>query len=516
MNYLNPALRQFSIYSAAKLPWQSDLIDDLVDRSVMASSPAPPLASPPPEGDQAQASSESQETASVPSWSRELARSYATRPSRASSMVTTRTRMSAMTVQEDARSIELNLGGQYFHINRDGSRITSLTAQDALPAYTANLTQTQSSSDDAPPETLQPGSGLVTGTNFLRVARANVQSVRPPSRQDMALPPLPTEQERLSEGNLTADDSTPTRHPSYKTGEEVISVSKLTSQRRTVSQSDVPAPRGSSSNEVTGSPPLRRRNGIRLPSLVTSLLGDDATLSPHANSGSPRSRHSRSAGPVLPSEQNGLDVPQSPSYYGRHATGRFPTANNPITEDSETDAELTPVFTPPGAHSPLAMDSENDVSSHYTRVIKFLDRDYRRKLHERDKENEETRTRLHDQDTVYRQQLRAQDFQIDDLKKRLAHQEETFESKLEKARNEVEDTWEQRWKDRDRHLMERMRRMELDAQKSIEEAVKLTEQRWRARYAELQTRVSLLEAEEPSQEDDENQGYHPSIAISHE
>ena len=513
MDYLNPALRQFSIYSAAKLPWQSDMIDSIVDRSVMTSSQDSPLASPPPEGEQTQASG-TQESASVPSWRRELARSYATRPSRASSMVTTRTRMSAMTVQEDARSIELNLGGQYFHINRDGSRITSLTAQDALPAYSAN--PTHSSADAAPTETPQPDSGLATGTNFLRVARANVQSVGPPSRQDMALPPLPSEQERLPEGSLTTDDSTPTRHPSYKTGKEVISISKLSSQRRTVSQSDVPAARDSSSREVTGSPPLRRRNDIRLPSLVTSLLGDDATLSPKTNSGSPRSRHSTSAGPVLASEQPGLDVPQSPAYYGKHATGRFPAASDPIAEDAEKDAGLTPVITPPGAYSPLPMESENDVSSHYTRVIKFLDRDYRRKLHERDKENEETRTRLHDQDTVYRQQLRAQDFQIDDLKKRLAHQEETFDSKLEKARNEVEDTWEQRWKDRDRHLMERMRRMELDTQKSIEAAVKLTEQNWRTRCTELQTRVSLSEAGEPSQEDDENQGYHPSSAISHE
>jgi hypothetical protein len=113
------------------------------------------------------------------------------------------------------------------------------------------------------------------------------------------------------------------------------------------------------------------------------------------------------------------------------------------------------------------MDTENDISLHYARMMRKLDYDHRKALHLKDKELAELRERLHEKDTVLRQQLRMKDFVIDDLKTRLTNLQEEGEERLERARNQVEDLWETRWKDRDFHLRERMRRMEDDFQKIV-------------------------------------------------
>jgi hypothetical protein len=65
-----------------------------------------------------------------------------------------------------------------------------------------------------------------------------------------------------------------------------------------------------------------------------------------------------------------------------------------------------------GAESPPPMDTENDISIHYTRLIRSIDRDHRRALHERDQELAAMRERLNEVDQVYRQELRARDFTI--------------------------------------------------------------------------------------------------------
>lgn len=173
-----------------------------------------------------------------------------------------------------------------------------------------------------------------------------------------------------------------------------------------------------------------------------------------------------------PKEQS--EEPHSPDYIGRQADGLFPPRTAPQVrprsdsgysgkEDGskEEDSNTTP-----------SMDTENDVSLHYARMIRFVDKQHRRALHARDKEMEQLRVRISEIDTVYRQQLKARDFIIEDLKKRLGHMEDSMEVKLERARNEVEDLWERRWKDRDFHLRERMSRIEsqagLDLQKSRE------------------------------------------------
>lgn len=117
--------------------------------------------------------------------------------------------------------------------------------------------------------------------------------------------------------------------------------------------------------------------------------------------------------------------------------------------------------------NPPAMDSPNDISIHYTRLIRSLDLSHRRALHERDTELSNMRERLNNIDLAYRKELKLRDTVIDKLAERVnalesaAEQEsERVEVAIEKARNEVEDIWERRWKEKGKHLIEEFERRE--------------------------------------------------------
>jgi hypothetical protein len=209
-----------------------------------------------------------------------------------------------------------------------------------------------------------------------------------------------------------------------------------------------------------------------------------------------------------------IDSSRLPSTNKASSKTFFPGANDP----GETTGQLSlrdwytgenakpfrdtdgPSETPTVVRPPEDMDSENNVSNHYTRMIRFMDRDYRRALHARDKEMAELRERLNEKDIVYRQELRARDFLIEDLKKRLEHLEETTETEIERARNQVEDLWESRWKDRDFHLRERMQRMESEMQKTVETTIAEREAFWSAKYEELRRRLEVSEGSLGSEE----------------
>ncbi|KMU76493.1 hypothetical protein CISG_01226 [Coccidioides immitis RMSCC 3703] len=139
--------------------------------------------------------------------------------------------------------------------------------------------------------------------------------------------------------------------------------------------------------------------------------------------------------------------------------------------------------------TPPSMDSENDISIHYSRLIRNIDRDNRKALNLRDKELATMRVRLNELDQVYRKELKSRDFTIDDLRKRLQHLEEQMQSRIEKSQNEVEEQWESRWKLRDRHYMERMRRMELDFQKQLEQAVSDRDSEWAAELKRMNDKL---------------------------
>lgn len=458
----------------------------------------PPLTSPPP-------SSSYQDTTlvqSVPPWVREMNNSRATRHSRASSIVSTRTKFSTTTCQEDARSIDINVGGQYFRISRDGSRVTA----DAPPPYTGpgetvrfreGETSEVSSFDSrhgsdaqgSDGEDSEAEDGAVTPRSSFAVLDADAgvrANILDPTEFNM---PSPVGQEQLTHrsssatlvGSQRTDDFGNGRRSSYEAGVDIISGPRPNDRRtRTASQGAAPT---LTRDGMPRASPLRRANGIRLPSLITSTdssaTGDRPRRSQQGSTPPPaRPLQVRSAGAIL-SNMPGNREPKSPDYIGRNARGVFPFPIRAATTQN-TSISLDPNSSLPETRSledhevseenptPLAMDDENDISLHYARMMRKLDYGHRKALHLRDKELAELREKLHEKDTVLRQQLRAKDFIIDDLKQRLGNLEENVETMLEKARHQVEDLWESRWKDRDFHLRERMRRIEEEAHKTIE------------------------------------------------
>lgn len=439
----------------------------------------------------------------VPHWLRELNRSRAMRHSRASSIVSTRTKFSTTTLQEDARSIDINVAGQYFRISRDGSRITvddpppytgpgvtaSFGSGQMTPIGRSALNEDTHGDDDELPGTedgaTTPRSTFAT-INTETLFRANILD---PSELEMPSPVGPDQLSRRSSFGTLED---PVRHGALNVSDQ--SPHSLEDQdndagspqgrweRIPISRATMPPLRAPTVHSLPATPNRR----MRLPALVTS--NSTGTLSNNSfrplfptPEDIPPVPQIQSAGPVLsrlPDERE----PRSPDYIGHNASGIFPPtirsttvqvggllnrplengANNglrPGSLDFERSSDI---------HSPLSMDTENDISMHYARMMRKLDYAHRKVVHLKDKELAEMRVRLHEKDTVLRQQLRAKDFMIDDLKKRLSNLEENVEGMLEKARNQVEDLWESRWKDRDFHLRERMRRIEEEAQNAME------------------------------------------------
>ena len=449
------------------------------------------------------------------------------RTSRASSVRSTRTGVSIATIQDDARSIDLQFGGQSFRITRDGSRILT-DDPDYLPPYSTALPHVEEEDiddDDSSTWTAYPGESTTesetegpplatsrTWTNVFTPTSSQGSDVAPERQRSRSDAPQRSLQSADGAGQRTlrktmsfASLKDIYRNPSFTAGPDRITVDK----RRTVSEGDVMTMNASSTANI----PLKRRNRIRLPRLLiesrdppnpnsgSSSLAVENNISPSS------SRETQSAGPTfsssVPQRQSdeGGQIPSSPTFIGRDAPGIFPPPKIVISrrESSATEepGHLTPTATGYSLASPAqieenfaesrtppAMDSENDISIHYTRMIRSIDRDYRKALHERDTELADLRVRLNEKDTVYRQELRARDFLIDDMKSRLAHLEEEVSRKVEKARNEVEDLWETRWKDRDHHLVERMRRIETDGQKQVERAVAERDKEWAAEWTE--------------------------------
>ena len=494
----------------------------------------------------------------MPKWAQDESISLHSRTSRASSTVSTSNITSARTSQEEtrsARSVDIVLGNRSFHISRDGSRVTS--QEDDLPPYTPpareRMTETsypvdsdessQSSpttptgqvstpvsvalahdwegyreSQRAPPamETRTTSStsprGINPGLSTSFSQRAVMVTLNPSGPIPKAPTPVTIHDQEGSEKSQTV-----WRSPSFDPGPETLSVA---SKRRAISHGDIQK----SSPALLGSP-LRRRNGIRLPKIITGFTGGrlSTTSLPEnvqLSSISPSDIHYRhSAGPSFESSNGSSNLPQSPTFIGHDATGRFPSSIIPKSKRKSAPVLRSGIVmvqpgTDTGSASPQGpirdeehyldtncpppMDTENDISFHYIRLIRTIDRDHRRVLHQRDKELSGMRERLNEVDQVYRQQLRERDFTIDDLRQRLAADEERIEKRVERARHEVEDYWETLWKDRDRHMVERMRRIELESQRCVERAISERDEEWAAEWAkrneQLLQRLKTAEA----------------------
>lgn len=435
-----------------------------------------------------------QSSSAVPSYMRELAAARLTRHSRASSMISTATKLSTTTFGEDARSIDLVVGGQYFRIARDGSRITDAApppyglSPDLQGASTltpplredspsiSEISETSSvssralrnaryiiTSDDESEGELDEG-GTVTPRQHSPVR--DLESGLRANILESARLDTPSHVESNNTGPWTPvairNGDLPTRNASYEEGSEELSMAPEARRlRRTESQLGL---RAAGAPQMTSH--LRGRSGELL-TLDTQLprFGSAAESQQHK----PSSGKSRSAGPVLYGPHN-QDEPRSPDFIGRRAHGVFPRPGpvqrslTTVPPGSDKDLAESPHHSP----RPLPMDNENDISLHYAGIMRRLDQDHRKELLFREREVAHLRQRLVEMDTVYRQELRARDFIIDDLRARLQHTEEQTETRIEKARNSIEDVWEARWKAQSFHLWERMRRIEEESQATID------------------------------------------------
>ncbi|KAK5070632.1 hypothetical protein LTR64_000306 [Lithohypha guttulata] len=333
-------------------------------------------------------------------WQRELAASRVGRHSRASSIISTRTRLTVQS--DDARSVEIEAGGQTFRISRDGSSVSNTTAP---PPY--------------------PG------------------------------PPLPELVEESDEDELTEQI-----RPSLdtvrggETGDEVIAES---------AENDLPLKTHQSTNDHRGdtSPSsCRKPSGFeslhRLKSMISgrwygSELSDSTLLTTSTNDLMQTTRtNSASSSRDNDSleDQDGLVLP---------------------ILDAERRMQEASLSTAPSL-SGVEDEPAAEIGRYYHNLIRDMDREHRKKLHERDVELAQFRELLNNQDVVYRQQLRERDHTIESLKsqvssanthmeglwKKYLEVEEEVEARLEKARNEVEDVWEKRWKEYEALLRRKM------------------------------------------------------------
>ena len=436
---------------------------------------------------------------SIPPWVRELNKSRVTRHSRASSIVSTQTKFTTTTLQEDARSIDINVGGQYFRISRDGSSVTA----DAPPPYTgpggairlrgdqasdaATIDRRSDLDEDEETNVEEPEDGSVTPRSISVTLDTNHgirANILDPTEFEM---PSPIGDNRLNRRSSTATlvqrteehdpDAVSGTRSSFEPGRDILSTpSRFFPGTRAASQDvtstlQYPMPHSSL---------LRRTNGVRLPRLMTSSDIPRATHRPQCfqDFSSPgRPIQVRSADAVLGDVRTDCE-PRSPDYIGRNARGAFPLPIRACTTQMMTSRNRDLIVsqasrseegeTHEANNTPPAMNDENDISLHYARMMRTLDAAHRQALHIKDRQISELRENLNEKDIVLRQQLRAKDFIIDDLKKRLSNLEENMEARLERAVYVVEDLWESRWKDRDFHLRERMRRIEEDAQRTID------------------------------------------------
>ncbi len=146
--------------------------------------------------------------------------------------------------------------------------------------------------------------------------------------------------------------------------------------------------------------------------------------------------------------------------------------------------------------SPLTADTDNALFAHYQQIVSTVDQNYQQQL-------AEMRQRINDIDQAYRKELRARDREVEKAREKVATREDQMSEEqqvaVDKARNQVEDIWETRWKDIIRLQAEEMRRLELEGQKALERAVAERDEEWMAalstRHAHLAEDLIYIRAE---------------------
>lgn len=366
-------------------------------------------------------------------WRRGLLPATSTRQSRASSIISTRTRFSTTTLDE-VRSIDINAGGHTFRISRDGSKITDTSAP---PPYSGLF------DDDG--EVIEYSVADIEDEQFheREPRQSNDVHVEPRKRVRIVMPG----EEDAEPPHTEPRDSS--------------------SKDRVLTKADL--------YQIMLELPLQLKRilGIRVPGHVQRSQSAEELSYSHTTSMGLTEGSSAEAGYTndLDGESRPHIIEMSSSYglaglqpRSRHDSIPQPAVDYPdgsADQRSSTDTlRVSQQGGDPSEDVHMTVGDLNELSLLYNGVIRDLDREHRRRLHERDKEMERLRSMLNEKDIVYRQQLRGKDFIIEDLKNKLTLQEDSMEKRLEMARNEVEDIWEKRWKNQESHLMERLKRTE--------------------------------------------------------
>ena len=164
---------------------------------------------------------------------------------------------------------------------------------------------------------------------------------------------------------------------------------------------------------------------------------------------------SRSDTPVLPAAQ-------------QDSTAQEP--NSTTTEDSE--------------QSPI-VSTENSLSMHYSRIVRTIDQNHSNQMRRlKEVHQEELGATRNAIDETYRKELKAKSREVEKMREEIAsliaiyeadvarvqreaieqatEQAESHRVAMEKACNQIEDTWERRWSDRGRLVAEEARKADAD------------------------------------------------------
>ncbi|KAI9814608.1 MAG: hypothetical protein M1827_003164 [Pycnora praestabilis] len=402
----------------------------------------------------------------VPTWMREAHFKLEPLGSRASSIMSTRTKTSIATLHDDTHSgFEIPLGNRTYKFGLDGSIIPSVHSVPRYPAFVLPTFE----DTEAPNEGIF---GVSTPANDSELITQRHHADVELDRSGSA-PPSSTL------GHVSPDNSGVSRNPSFTPGKETVSV-----QKRHASSSSVPTITTSpAESDTSANTTLRRSNGVRL-KLKTRALGGQTgdNISPRTpntavSSTSTNSRDTVSAG--ARSARDGRAVePLSPNFIGKGAAGVFPPiqkegyiqqervsptgrslsqagenrnvkqfaafalppvsaafsaettrsnftavsspsnglglsspheretgvlANSPWIHSEDKDHDQhnlvpqSPVHIddgPIGTHPPPSMESENDISIHYSRLVRSIDLSHREQLQAREFEISETRSMI--------------------------------------------------------------------------------------------------------------------------
>ncbi|MCJ1255990.1 hypothetical protein MMC24_003809 [Lignoscripta atroalba] len=299
------------------------------------------------------------------------------------------------------------------------------------------------------------------------------------------------------------DDSPASRVLPNSSGISVRSrASSVISCGTATSITTLPQPQSQSQpqEETTGIDVLLGRRNFRItarPGSILSISSFDQPAPPYDN---------------FPHDQSHQQPPTFPSI---RDTSTSPPATHSPTQSPHPFSEPQPQFispTTPATDPDPDPEPDNIITQHYTRVVRTIDANHRAELTRLTQSHTSELSSLrHSIDAAYRRVLQAKDAEVDhiraetatltaslsaahqlamedkekeieELREQARRREEVLDDErlraVGKARNEIEDLWEGRWKDRARVVAEEGRRREEEFQRRVQEAVEEQAGKW--------------------------------------